>query len=227
MSEKKCFDCGKEEVYERKRCRECALIYNRERQRKAYLLKKEKGEKLKRFGTGTCAYCGKEMILNRPTQYMHKECYISFIKKTDYNTYPRDKKGQMIGRSFFKRYKEVPEGWVVHHIDENPENNEASNLLSLSRIDHNSLHGHLRRIRSAWEKSQVSMDENCWKTLIVQETTAWLEMTGANVLRISEIGQSASEPLKSIIQEEGSETMYVLPETGKAVGEDIVRTLTE
>ena len=38
-------------------------------------------------------------------------------------------------------------------------------------------------------------------------TTAWLEMTNANVLKLSEISQSAAEPLKvSITHEEGSET---------------------
>ncbi len=39
--------------------------------------------------------------------------------------------------------------------------------------------------------------ENCWNNLIVPMTTAWLEMTGAKVKKLSEIGQSAAEPLSS------------------------------
>lgn len=34
----------------------------------------------------------------------------------------------------------VPEGFDVHHIDENPENNDLSNLEALSRKDHRLLH---------------------------------------------------------------------------------------
>lgn len=44
---------------------------------------------------------------------------------------------------------------------------------------------------------------NCWNTLIVPMTTAWLETTSAKVIKLWEIGQSASEPL---LNEEGSET---------------------
>lgn len=34
----------------------------------------------------------------------------------------------------------IPEGFDVHHIDENPENNEPTNLEALSRQDHRMLH---------------------------------------------------------------------------------------
>ena len=43
METKRCVDCGKEEIYERRRCRECALIYNRERAKKIYQKNKEEG----------------------------------------------------------------------------------------------------------------------------------------------------------------------------------------
>lgn len=195
MKQKHCIDCGKEEIVERRRCLVCAKAYNRERAKKIYASKKEAGIKLPRYGTGICAYCGKEMVLNKPNQLMHKKCYLAFVKKPDYNVWKRDKKGSMIGRSTFIMYKSIPEDWVVHHIDEDPENNDTTNLIALSRSDHNKLHAYLRRIRSALLKDNVRMDENCWKTLRVQETTTWLEMTSVNVLKISEIGQSASELL--------------------------------
>jgi hypothetical protein len=59
--------------------------------------------------------------------------------------------------------------------------------------------------------------ENCWNTLRDQLTTAYLEMKGANVIKITDIGQSAVEPLNEEniymfnLQEEGSETMHQVP----------------
>ena len=195
MEIKRCVDCGKEEIYERRRCRECALIYNRERAKKIYQKNKEEGKQKKRYGIGVCEYCGKEMVLNKPTQFIHKDCYNAFMKKVSYEEYLLEQRGRYEARKVFQMYSKIPDEWVVHHIDENPLNNNKSNLLGLSRKDHNALHSHLRRIRSAWEKSQVSKNENCWNTLIGQETTTWLEITGVNVLKILEIGQSAAEPL--------------------------------
>ena len=101
--------------------------------------------------------------------------------------------------------------------------NSIENLLGIPRKEHGKLHSHLRRIRSVWLKSHISMDENCWKLLREKETTTWLEMTSVNVLRISSIGQSAAELL---LNEEGSETKHIPPETSKVVGEDIVQTTT-
>ena len=50
--------------------------------------------------------------------------------------------------------------------------------------------------------------ENCWNNLIVPMTTAWLETTGAKVIKLPEIGQPAAEPL---LNGEGSETMHATP----------------
>lgn len=62
-------------------------------------------------------------------------------------------------------------------------------------------------LRVIFEKSKNENQGNCWNSLIVPNTTAWLEMTGATVLKVSEIGQSAAELLNRIRrQEEGSET---------------------
>lgn len=73
--------------------------------------------------------------------------------------------------------------------------------------------------------------ENCWNILRGQLTTAYLETKSANVIKITDIGQSAAELLNEEniyifdLQEEGSETMYQAPKS-KANGEDIVQTQT-
>jgi hypothetical protein len=71
--------------------------------------------------------------------------------------------------------------------------------------------------------------ENCWNSLRGQLTTTWLEITSVNVIKIIDIGQSAAEPLNEdciyiFSNEEGSETMYQVSETGNAVDKDIVQT---
>ena len=38
---------------------------------------------------------------------------------------------------------EIPKGYVIHHCDENPHNNEIENLMMLSMGEHAALHRHL------------------------------------------------------------------------------------
>ena len=38
----------------------------------------------------------------------------------------------------------IPKGWVVHHCDENPYNNDFSNLVLLTVADHARLHAALK-----------------------------------------------------------------------------------
>lgn len=108
---------------------------------------------------------------------------------------------------------------VVHHIDGNPKNNSLDNLIVLPRAKHAALHQFLYKQGALLEKSNNGNDENCWKTLIAQMTTTWLETANVNVRKLSEIGQSAAE----LLNEEGSETMHVASQ----VDDDIVQTTTE
>lgn len=85
---------------------------------------------------------------------------------------------------------------VVHHLDNNPKNNVSENLMLMSRHIHGKLHHYLETQRVIIEKSINENQGNCWNNLIVPMTTAWLEMTNAKVQKLSEIGQSAAEPLK-------------------------------
>jgi len=34
----------------------------------------------------------------------------------------------------------IPQGFEIHHRDENPENNDFENLICVHQIDHNKLH---------------------------------------------------------------------------------------
>lgn len=79
------------------------------------------------------------------------------------------------------------------------------------------LHHLLEKYWSLLSKGNNSNLENCWDSLRDQLTTAYLETNGANVIKITDIGQSAAEPLNKDyiyifnLQEEGSETMYQVP----------------
>jgi hypothetical protein len=111
----------------------------------------------------------------------------------------------------------------VHHIDGNGKNNQWRNLVILSRSDHIKLHRFLdSQYRAMLSKGDIKNIENCWNTLIAPMTTAWLETTGANVIKIWEIGQPAAERHESA---EGSETMHDTPDH-LVEGDDIVQTTT-
>lgn len=68
---------------------------------------------------------------------------------------------------------------------------------------------------SLLRKLNSSNLENCWDSLRGLLTTTWLETTGVKVIKITDIGQSAAEPLNEdyiyiFSNEEGSETKNVL-----------------
>ena len=96
---------------------------------------------------------------------------------------------------------------VIHHLDSNPRNNSLDNLLLMPRSFHSKLHSYLDNVRVIFEKSNNENQGNCWDNLRVPLTTTWLETTCVTVQKLSEIGQSAAEPLKQVTcHEEGSET---------------------
>lgn len=200
-SERYCIDCGAKGVEERRRCKECAKEHNRKRSRERYKLK---GRQY--YGMSTCPICNKPMTLWKKDQGSHISCR---PKTTDdYNKIKRSTKGNTLARQkILDMGITIPKDYVVHHLDENPDNNELQNLMIISRKSHNSLHRHLQHQRSLFLRENSSSPGNCWDNLRVRLTTAWLETTNANVIKISEIGQSAAEPLNSIQEyEEGSET---------------------
>lgn len=230
---KYCQLCGCKLTTERKWCESCKKERKREYAKQQYKKIIDAGLVLQRYGIINCVYCGKEIIKNRPNQDMCYDCYKKYKHKTveNYNNVKRTKDG----KSTFGRQTLLNLGFklgklVVHHIDENPNNNILTNLMVLNRKNHAFLHRILEKNWSLLSKDNSSNLENCWNTLRGQLTTAYLETKGANVIKITDIGQSAAEPLNEeyiyvFDIEEGSETMYQAPKSNTH-GEDIVQTQT-
>jgi hypothetical protein len=185
-----CVDCGKRGVVERKRCGDCAKKFNKERARRYYLKRGAPHIRIEK-----CPICNQDMKVWREGQVSHLGCRLKLVE--DYNKIKRSKDGKStIGRKFVEDMGVIiPKGYVVHHVDGNPSNNDTTNLWILSLKAHSHLHRYLQSQWSLWLKNHGSNSENCRKALIVQMTTAWLETTCANVIKISEIGRPAAEPL--------------------------------
>lgn len=214
---RKCLRCGCDLTTELKYCAECKKILKREYAKAHYKKMLENGIPKRRYGIAKCVYCGKELIKNRPLQDACYDCYKKYKHKTvdNYNKVKRTAKGRAtVGRATILALGFKMPYLVVHHIDENPSNNKLSNLMILSRSNHTKLHHLLERNWSLLSKGDNSNLENCWNILRGQLTTAYLETNSANVVKITDIGQSAAEPLHKEkiyifdLQEEGSETLY-------------------
>lgn len=218
----KCIECGCELTTNKKYCSECSKAKKREYAKQRYQQMKENGIQKKRYGVGICIYCGKEFIKNKPEQLGHGKCKIEHHHKTvdNYNSVKRTKDGcRTIGRDVIYQLGFDLTNMVVHHIDENPNNNLLSNLMILNKSHHAKLHRLIERNWSLLSKDNNSNLENCWNILRDQLTKVYLETRSANVVKITDIGQSAAEPLNIDniyvfdIHEEGSETMYQAPKS--------------
>lgn len=214
-----CKECGKERQLGRRLCRTC---------------NSKRVAKYPRYTwSKVCEVCKKNFPASRKRQTRCSDCYKlmqeikarnissnSYIySKIPGHTEHRDIAERLVGRK-------LQTNEVVHHLDENPRNNEVQNLLVIDRRTHGKLHLYLNAQRVILEKSGIENIENCWNNLRVPMTTTWLEMANVKVIKLWEIGQSAAEPLKVSTHEEGSETMHDAPVTEYAVGEDIVQTTT-
>lgn len=192
-----CIKCKKNPcVKGRRYCYDCYL----ERVRIRY---HEKGgnRSKKRYGLGFCQLCDKKIKLNSKEQKYCLDCARS-INRTGKlpNSYEPAHGGGYcwLHRRTAERIlgRKLNTNEVVHHMDDNPKNNEIENLIVISRSNHGKLHRFLREQRALLEKSGNLNGENCWKTLIAPMTTTWLETAGVKVIKLWEIGQSAAEFLK-------------------------------
>ena len=60
------------------------------------------------------------------------------FRKTNNNKYKTD---DMLHRYIYRYYNgEIPPGFEIHHIDNNPENNDISNLACLTKAEHTKVH---------------------------------------------------------------------------------------
>ena len=217
--ERYCQKCGCKLTTERKWCKECRMAIKRDYAKQQYKSLKDTGIQKKRYGITCCIFCGKEITQNRPNQDTCYDCYKKNRHKTvnSYNSVKRSNKGATVGRKTILDLGFEIQHLVVHHRDENPDNNNLTNLIVLNRKHHAKLHRLLEKHWSLLSKDNNSNLENCWNSLRDQLTTAYLETNSANVIKITDIGQSAAEPLNREyiyifdLQEEGSETMYQVP----------------
>lgn len=129
-------------------------------------------------------------------------CRLNKRHKTveDYNMVRRSKKSNTIGRQVildmgFSLTKDI----CVHHVDENPDNNNLTNLFLIGRRNHAKLHRLLEREWSLLLKNNDSDIENRWKTLRDKLTITWLETMNVQDIKITDIEQSVSMPLSEDI----------------------------
>lgn len=185
----------------------------------------------------SCEACKEEFQAWRKEQKLCKVCYKDMIrlssktKSSNQYIWVNGRNGKkyrhehrLIAEALLQRDLHTNE--VVHHLDDNPKNNQLTNLIVIDRRSHSTLHKYLDLQRVILEKSRNENFENCWNTLIVPMTTVWLETTSTKVIKLWEIGQPAAEPLTEQSYEEGSETMHETSATGNAVEDDIVQTTT-
>jgi hypothetical protein len=140
-----CLRCGTIKV-SRKYCKPCARIIKSERLKNRYnsLTKIEKRLRYK-CGTSICTICKQPLIKTKKTQFYHVDCYKKLARYKNYNEYDRDKNGSMVGRSMVDKVYSIPDGWQVHHIDCNPDNNTFTNFIVLDSVLHKRLHALIRK----------------------------------------------------------------------------------
>jgi hypothetical protein len=195
---KLCIECEKEpRIKGRRYCKACYL----NRRKEKYRLNGGNSSK-KRYGTGNCNKCGKDIKLNSKDQKWCLKCFreiSSFGSSHATNNYENAKGGgycwmhRRIAEEVLGRKLKTNE--VVHHVDLDVNNNSIKNLMVISRRMHGKLQAYIRAQGALLEKSGSEQNENCWNTLIAPMTTTWLETAGVKVIKLWEIGQSAAEPL--------------------------------
>jgi hypothetical protein len=195
-----CKECGQPRLLGRKLCRQCNLRRLRESTKKRLM------DKGRYTWKKNCLACGKEYQANRKDQKFCFSCaklrQTLFIPVTNRYVYVnvanrQDSENNWAHRRLAEQIlgRRLNTHEIIHHIDGNPKNNIPTNLIVISRSNHGKLHKYLADQRVILEKSGNENLGNCWNNLIVPITTAWLETTGAKVIKLWEIGQSAAEPL--------------------------------
>jgi hypothetical protein len=89
-----------------------------------------------------------------------------YLSQSTTNAGRRNAKGLHVAIWEYFSGKKVPKGWIVHHVDENPGNNEYNNLDCVSAKEHRKLHPlsyasycvslkKARKAAKAWHRSKA------------------------------------------------------------------------
>lgn len=197
--------CVNECMTGRHYCKDHYLQRKREQARVRY---KQQG-KCKCTYKRVCEMCGNQFDGDRPTsRFCSLDCYHRYSRINSSNATNNYSRAHGGGYSFAHRriveetlHRKLTRDEVIHHLDCNPNNNDLSNLIVISRSDHAKLHSVLTQNRATLLKNNDMNSENCWNNLRDQITKTWLETTGVNVIKISDIGQSAAETLPDKTEE--------------------------
>lgn len=198
-----CKKCGRSRELGRKLCRDCNL------ERLKLIAKKRYSEGKRTKYNLSCQACGNIFEGWRKVQKFCSNCWKIRIELSQENISNNNYdhigfvkiEGLRIFRSVHRKLVEeilkrkLQTNEIVHHLDCDSKNNELENLIVMDRRTHGKLHNYLDDQRVILEKSGNENLGNCWNSLIVPMTTAWLETTGAKVIKILEISQSAAESL--------------------------------
>jgi hypothetical protein len=93
-----------------------------------------------------------------------------------YVSHKGDKTSQLHRYIYEHEYGPIPEGYQIHHIDENTQNNSLDNLKMMTIHDHRSYHN--KKIGSAWLHTPEAIAKQVAKTT-GQKRPGWTEETRA------------------------------------------------
>jgi len=203
--------CDNEREPNRRYCREHYLARQREASKSKYA---EQGRFV--YRDLTCANCGKQFNgCRKDQQFCSHSCYRAAV--TTISCQATNNYEPAGGGGYCWKHRRIAEEALrrplasnecVHHLNLKPKDNSPDNLVVLTRQQHGKLHAFLNKQVAALEKVNAEYRADCSDNRIVSITRAWLETTGANVIKISEIGQTASD---SLANGEGPELVRVIP----------------
>lgn len=183
MSDLVCKECGLPRQLGRRLCRPCNL----ER------LKKIAKSKPRYTWDKICVACSVKFSGWRKKQEICSDCYkymINMISENNstnnysYSKIPGRTAHRELAESILNRNLTYNE--VIHHVDDNPKNNDPENLILLSRSDHGKLHKHLNLQHLIMVKN-TDIGDISWVDSILVITNKWLEEMNIDFCKLSDI----------------------------------------
>lgn len=183
-----CIDCGGPRELGRRRCLECQRARSR-------ILSKKRHSLFGRYHYGKihCKGCGKIIKKYRKDQRYCSKCYCALMTKARSATNSYTNAGgegycwmhRRIAESIFGRKLSSDE--VVHHLDEDPRNNDLENLVVMSRSMHAKLHCFLDR-SLLLQKESGNFSVSSWSSVRRNITKSWLSTVCDNFIILSSKG---------------------------------------